>query len=96
MFVSTHGFYLRSAGGLYPWSWGAVMAAELVAPATVQVHGEAQTGPVSWLLRSVWAELLFVLWALAVHPHHPQLASGAWMPPAWRGRPELRQQRSIR
>lgn len=37
----------------------------------------------SWILRSDWAELVFVTWALAVHPRHPQLLTGGWLPPGW-------------
>ena len=36
-----------------------------------------------WAIASDWAELVFVLWALARHPRHPQLINGEWLPPGW-------------
>ena len=38
------------------------------------------------MIRSDWAELLFVLWALVRHPRHPQLGNGGWQPPGWQDR----------
>jgi hypothetical protein len=55
----------------------------MAAPAAVQISGEGANGPISWLLSSDWAELIFVSWALARHPRHPQLLSGGWLPPGW-------------
>ncbi len=86
LWVSTAGFYLHTPVGLYPWSWDAVRAVTPVGPGVVQLHGRSDAGEVSWLVTSVWAELVFVLWALAVHPGHPTLQAGGWLPPGWRER----------
>lgn len=37
----------------------------------------------TWQILCPYAELLFVLWALAKHPDHPQLADGSWLVPGW-------------
>lgn len=84
--ISTHGVYFRTVHGLYPWAWAGFAAAEIMAPECVAVQGESVHGPASWIVRSVWAELIFVLWSFSVHPRHPQLLSGSWLPPGWRDR----------
>ena len=81
--VSTHGFYLQTPNGLLPWSWPPIDMTQMVAPATVWIQGQSDRGRISWLIRSIWAELVFVLWALARNPHHPQLIDGSWLPPGW-------------
>ncbi|TRW42958.1 hypothetical protein [Georgenia yuyongxinii] len=81
--VSTHGFYISAPGGLAPWSYAAVGSCEVGRPGLVDLSGQSTAGPVRWLLESDWAELLFAMWALAAHPTHPQLATGAWLPPGW-------------
>lgn len=86
LWVSTAGFYLQTPVGLFPWAWGSVRAVTLVGPGLVQLHARCGAGEVSLLLGSVWAELLLVLWALDVHPGHPALQAGAWLPPGWRER----------
>jgi hypothetical protein len=85
IFVSTAGFYLQTSHGLLTWPWGAVTAAPMLAPGVMHLLGESQRGPVAWALRSDWAELVFVSWAFARHPDHPQLAGGQWIPPGWLG-----------
>jgi hypothetical protein len=35
------------------------------------------------MLTSDWAEPVFVTWALIMHPKHPQLVSGGWLPSRW-------------
>ncbi|PFG34061.1 hypothetical protein [Sanguibacter antarcticus] len=84
LFVSTHGFYMQSRTGFFPWPWEPVSSMELVGPRTVHLQGQGIDGTVSWLLRSDWAELLLVQWALHEHPSHPQL--GRWIPPGWEER----------
>jgi len=49
----------------------------------VHLQGNGQDGATSWIIKSPWSELLFVLWALAVHPAHPQLLTAGWLPPGW-------------
>ncbi|WP_298458746.1 hypothetical protein [uncultured Cellulomonas sp.] len=82
-FVSTHGVYLDTGHALLPWAWPHVDSMELAAPGAVHLRGRSEQGPVSWIIRSDWAELAFVLWCLARHPAHPQLASGGWIPAGW-------------
>lgn len=86
IWVSTAGFYLRTPSGLFPWGWDAVRAVSVVGPAAARVDGAGQAGTVTWMLRTDWAELLFVLWALRRHPAHPQLGDGSWLPPGWQQR----------
>lgn len=81
--VSTHGFYLHGPHGLAVWSWSGVSTASMVGPAAVHLLGTSTTGPVSWVVESDWSELLFLLWAATVHPRHPQLVAGGWLPPGW-------------
>lgn len=83
VWVSTDGFYLQTTRGLFLWGWGAIQSAQLCNPASVLVHGAADHGPVSWIIRSDWAELIFVLWAFCRHPNHPTLRHGAWLPSGW-------------
>lgn len=82
LYLSAHGFHLYTPRVL-SWHWEAITGAAMVAPAVVHVTGNSKNGPVSWLFQSEWAELLFVMWANAVHPRHPQLVTGQWLPPGW-------------
>jgi hypothetical protein len=82
VYISQYGFHMHTPQ-VWTWSWRAIAAATMAAPAAVQISGEGAKGPISWLLSSDWAELIFVCWALARHPRHPQLLSGGWLPPGW-------------
>lgn len=86
LWVSSHGFYLQTASGLFPWAWSSVQAAQLVAPRSVHLQGAGPSGPISWIVAADWAELVFVLWASARHPRHPSLARDGWVPPGWHER----------
>lgn len=81
--VGSHGFYLHTAQGLYPWSWEGISMAVLVGPGRVQLVGEASTGQVNWILESDLAELVFLLWATVRNPGHEQLANRLWLPREW-------------
>ena len=83
LWVSSHGFYMQTSAGLFPWNWQAIDSMAMVAPADVHVQGQSQTDAISWRFRSDWAELLFVVWALVRHPRHPQLLDGSWLPDGW-------------
>ncbi|MBV9487206.1 MAG: hypothetical protein JO246_14245 [Frankiaceae bacterium] len=83
LWVSTHGFYMHTAQGLFAWTWPQINTAQMVGPGDVHIQGDSTTGPISWIIRGNWSELLFVLWALAHHSQHPQLISGGWLPPGW-------------
>lgn len=83
LYLSHCGFYLHTPKNVLTWGWSSVTAATMTEPAAVHLNGNSVNGPVSWLLRSDWAELLFVTWALNRHPRHPQLVNGQWLPPDW-------------
>lgn len=82
LYLSAYGFHLHTPQ-VNAWHWAGVTGAEMVAPGVVHVTGNGKSGPVAWLIQSEWAELLFVTWANAVHPRHPQLVTGQWLPPGW-------------
>ncbi|QKV78285.1 hypothetical protein [Amycolatopsis sp. Hca4] len=82
VYLSQYGFYMHTPSVLR-WPWTDISGLSVVAPATVHFSGNSEHGPISWMLQSDWAELLFVSWALAVHPRHPQLVTGGWLPPGW-------------
>ncbi|WP_158888674.1 hypothetical protein [Amycolatopsis anabasis] len=82
LYVSQRGFYLHTPR-VMRWHWEAVTSAAMVAPATVHLAGNSDNGPISWILQSDWAELVFVSWAYTMHPRHPQLITGEWLPPGW-------------
>lgn len=82
LYLSHCGFYLHTDRVL-TWGWDDITTASITEPAAVHLCGNSVHGPMSWLLRSDWAELLFVTWALTCHPRHPQLANGQWLPPGW-------------
>ncbi|MFI9451553.1 hypothetical protein [Amycolatopsis sp. NPDC052450] len=82
LYASSYGFYMYTPQVLR-WHWSAITAASIVAPATLHFTGESVDGPISRLLQSDYAELLFVTWALDQHPRHPQLVTGGWLPQGW-------------
>ncbi|MGY1620172.1 hypothetical protein ACI797_25820 [Geodermatophilus sp. SYSU D00691] len=83
IYLSRYGVHLHGAGGVSPWDWPSITATQMVGPAAVHILGNSTRGPVSWVLQSDWAELLFVAWALTCHRGHPQLITGSWLPPGW-------------
>lgn len=81
--VSSHGFYLAAQQGFYPWVFPAVTTAQMVGPGQLMLSGNSDQGSIQWIVASAWAELIFTLWARAVHPQHPQLTTLEWIPPGW-------------
>jgi hypothetical protein len=82
LFTSVYGFYLYTPQPqVYPWPWEGITIAELIQSGSVRLTGTNSNGPFKWLLQSDWAELVFVTWALTLHPKHPQLNS--WLPSGW-------------
>lgn len=55
----------------------------MIQPAVLHISGNSENGPVSWLLHTQWAELVFITWALTHHPEHPQLPDSEWLPAGW-------------
>lgn len=82
LYVSRYGFSMHTPRVL-GWDWGSITSANMVDRGAVHVTGDSDSGPISWLLHSDWAELVFVSWALVRHPRHPQLIDGSWLPPGW-------------
>ena len=82
-YIAPSGFAMQSQGGVFHWSGGSIQAAQMVAPRTLHFYGNSSRGPISWILVSDWAELIFLTWALRHHPRHPQLLDGGWLPPGW-------------
>ncbi len=87
IFVGTHGFYLvPDTGGLLSWGYGHLTSAQMAGLGTLWMTGSSDRGPITWIIQSGWAELIFTLWARLVHPQHQQYATGAWVPPGWADR----------
>jgi hypothetical protein len=82
LFVTLHGWHMYTPT-LLSWSWAGMTAAAMVGPGAMHLSGDSDHGPVSWVLHSDWAELVFALWALVRCPQHPQLITGEWLPPGW-------------
>ncbi len=82
-YLAPSGFTMHTARAPLYWPYTALSSAQMVGPRSVHFQGQSDSGPVSWILLSDWAELLFVTWALRCHPRHPQLLTGAWLPPGW-------------
>jgi len=83
LFVTDAGVYLQSLQGLSRWDWESVDLMQVTGYNSVIVQARMPAGPVSWLIHSEWAELMFALWALRRHPEHPQLQDGSWLPANW-------------
>ncbi|WP_345216788.1 hypothetical protein [Georgenia halophila] len=83
LIVSDRGFYLETRSGLHSWNYDDINQVEMAAPSHLIMAGTSANGPVRWIIRSDWAELIFVLWVNRFAPRHPQLADGSWLPPGW-------------
>lgn len=83
VYVTLSGFFIQTMEGLFPWTWESIDLMQVIGYNCVILQGRSSSGVVTWRLTSEWAELVFVLWALARHPQHPQLRDGSWLPPNW-------------
>lgn len=81
--VSDYGFYLHTPSAVNPWAWNHIDLAELTGPGQLRIQGQAAHGPVTWILESDWAELVFVFWSIACNPTSPQFVTRTWLPPEW-------------
>lgn len=80
--IGTEGFYLQGPGGLRSWPWHSVLEADLIGSTGVfAFRGASSENQELWRLTTVWAELLFVLWALRMNRHHPRIVGANWLPP---------------
>ncbi len=90
LWVSQHGLYFLTAGGLTTFAWDSFEAADLLGPRSLSVSWAGPGGQQMIGFECDWAELAFALWALARHPEHPRLAAEGWMPDGWREREAAR------
>lgn len=92
LYVTCAGMYLRADQGISSWSWFDVVMADMVGPRQMQFqpHGSEQL-----ILRSDWAEMAFMLWALRRFPTHHQLLTGGWLPEGWLSRAAARHPSSL-
>jgi hypothetical protein len=81
--VTNLGFFLVTSTGTFWWDWASIDLMQVIGFNTVVLQGRSDRGPVTWRVFSYWSELVFVLWARARHPGHPQLAGRAWLPERW-------------
>ena len=81
--ITSQGFYLVDETGKYDWGWESVELMQVVGFTSLVLQGHSSTGQVMWRISSDWAELMFVLWAMARHPAHPQLVDQSWIPAGW-------------
>lgn len=82
--VTSRGFYLLDQKGKYDWDWGSIDLMQVAGFTSLVMQGRTSTGrQLAWRISSDWSELIFVLWAMARHPEHPQLLDGSWIPEGW-------------
>jgi hypothetical protein len=91
--VTSQGFYLLDDAGKLDWDWDSIDLMQVVGFSCVVMQGQSAAGPVTWRITSDWAELIFVMWAMARHPRHPQLLDRSWIPARW---PEWAEQQGYR
>lgn len=81
LFISSGGFYLNSRNGLLAFSFEALAQADLSAPGvivyTAYMDGGGQE---QFALTTIYAELIFALWAYSRAPHHPRLQNLGFLP----------------
>src|SRR4051812_21449328 len=46
VYVSRYGMHLHNVGGVFPWDWSSITAAQIVGPAAVHILGSSTRGPV--------------------------------------------------
>ena len=81
--VSDHGVYFRNLQDFFAWHWGAIDSAEMMGFNQLVIAAPSTAGTMHWMLESLYAELVFALWAKARHPSHSQLVTGDWLPENW-------------
>ncbi|MHB1138047.1 MAG: hypothetical protein ACYC2O_03765 [Microthrixaceae bacterium] len=83
LYVSTHGYYiLPSTGGIFCFPQSSLLQADLGGPGVLLATHSMDGGHQSqFAITTVWAELLFVMWAHEYSPHHPRLTNLGFLPP---------------
>jgi hypothetical protein len=82
LYVSTHGFYLLPGGvEVLAFPYSSILQADLGAPGVlVATISMASGGQEQFAVTTIWAELLFAVWAMDHCPQHPRLASLGFLP----------------
>ncbi len=83
LYISSHGYYLMpSTGGILGFPMESVMQADLGGPGVpLATNSMASGSQEQFSITSVWAELLFVMWAHEYCPGHPRLTNLGFLPP---------------
>ena len=82
--VTSLGVYFEQRDGTWVgWAWANLTGVRVSRPGSVEVSFGTDEGAATELLVSIHAELVFLAWAAAVHPDHPQLVGDSWLPPGW-------------
>lgn len=81
LYISSGGFYLQSQHGLLPFSFGSIAQADLGAPGVLVYMAYMDGGgQEQFALTTIYAELIFALWAYSHAPHHPKLQNLGFLP----------------
>ncbi len=90
IYVSTHGFYLLpSTGGVLAFGLSSLLQVDLGAPGVLVADISMDSGSQEqFAITTVWAELLFVLWARDYCPNHPRLERLGFLPQEFLARVE--------
>lgn len=81
--ISDQGFYLQGSSGFRSFCWSHVVEGDLTAETMFAFNAMTTNGTDYFCLTSDWAELVFMLWALAVNRNHPRLINNSWINPAF-------------
>jgi hypothetical protein len=85
IYVSTHGFYLRTRSRLTTWPWEYAGSVAVARRSAVRFSGSTgRDYPTSFTLQTHWAELVFCLWSLARLPRELRVLNLPWLPHDWR------------
>ena len=90
VYVSTHGFYLRTRSGLTTWPWPLADSIHVVKRSVARFRGS--TGrhyPATFTLRTHWAELVYGLWSLERLRIEGDKRLVTWLPAGWRHHAQL-------
>lgn len=80
LYLAPSSFTMAPGNDVWTWPYGSVKSAEMVSPGQMRFTGLAGGDrPINWILKSDWAELAFVSWAVRHHPQHPQMQNSRWL-----------------
>ncbi|KNX38860.1 hypothetical protein [Luteipulveratus halotolerans] len=82
--VTTHRACFQTSTNFFTWDYGSMTTVQLVGCTQMQFTGSTDDGrQICWIVDSVWAALLFTIWARRCHVQHPQFVSRVWIPQGW-------------